>query len=343
MERPASSKRASRKQGLTDMKKVVIMGGGTGTFSVVTAIKPMPVKISTIIAVSDSGGSTGRIRDEFGFQPVGDLRQSLAALADSKDQEWIQKILLYRFDKGSGLKGHNLGNLILTALQDLTGNTSKALDVATQTFGLKGKVIPVTEKNVDLVIHYEDGTEVKGEHQLDKIGGFPKKIINVELRPVCKINPEANEAIIDADYIIIGPGDLYASLMAVLVVPGVNESMKKSKAKTIYISNLMTRITQTHDLTSVGHLEIIENAIGQKVNKILVNSKIIPDEILKHYASQHEFPVINDFQKNHKRVLSADLISENISKKNYEDNTYRSLLRHDPDKLGVALKQILEF
>lgn len=324
------------------MKNIVIMGGGTGTFSVVTAIKPLPIKISTIIAVSDSGGSTGRIRDEFGFQPVGDLRQSLAALADPENQAWIQKILLYRFNKGSGLKGHNLGNLILTALQDLTGSTTEALEVATKTFDLKGSVIPVTDKNVDLIIHYEDGTSITGEHVLDEDPTHPKKITGVELSPECEISPEATMAIKEADYIIIGPGDLYASLMAVLVVPGVSKVISQSKAKIIYISNLMTRVTQTHDLTAQGHLKIIEKAINHPVDKTIINSELISDEVLAHYAGQREHPVVDDFPKNSSKVMREELLSENLVNKDYQDNTHRSLLRHDPGKLKKALQKILK-
>ena len=137
--------------------KVVVIGGGTGIYPVTTALSRLDVSIATIIAVSDSGGSTGRIRDEFGFIPVGDLRQSLAAAAHGDGQEWIRKLLLYRFDKGEGLKGHNLGNLILTALQDMTGSTTEALAKAEDIFKLKAKVIPATENNVDLEIEYEDG------------------------------------------------------------------------------------------------------------------------------------------------------------------------------------------
>jgi uncharacterized cofD-like protein len=323
------------------INKIVILGGGTGTFGVVSAIKPLPVKISTVIAVSDSGGSTGRIRDEFGFQPVGDLRQSLAALADPHDQEWIQKILLYRFEKGNGLKGHNLGNLILTALQDMTGNTTRALEIAALAFDLRGDVIPVTKKTVDLQITYTDGTQVVGEHLLDENPKKPKEIARVDLVPNCQASPKAIKAIHQANFIIIGPGDFYASLMATLVVPGVKEAISKSKAIVIYISNLMTRFTQTHNLTAKGHTKKIEDVIGKKVDIIIINSGKINPKVVKHYAEQHEFPVINDFPDDSKQVLSEDLVQTAVVKKSEVDNTYRSLLRHDPKKLGQVLENIL--
>ena len=167
------------------------MGGGTGIFPVTQALKHLAVTISTIIGVSDSGGSSGRIRDEFGFQPVGDLRQSLAALSESYGQEWIRKLLLYRFSKGEGLKGHNLGNLILTALQDMTGDTATALMRATQIFHLGGTVIPATQELVDLKITYNDGSQLIGEDYLNIEASQEKPVSRVELEPSVPLHPKA--------------------------------------------------------------------------------------------------------------------------------------------------------
>src|SRR3989344_4445883 len=160
-------------------KKIVVIGGGTGISSVVSGLKNEPIKLTALISVADSGGSTGRLRDEFGFQPVGDLRQSLAALAKNRGQKWISRLLLYRFDKGEGLRGHNLGNLILTALQDMTGDTSKALEIAEKVFRIEGTVIPVTQDDVNIEIHYADGTQAVGEHVFDEQPETPKKVNNI--------------------------------------------------------------------------------------------------------------------------------------------------------------------
>ena len=144
------------------MKKVVVIGGGTGTSMVLSSLKEHDgIDLSAIVSVADSGGSTGRLRDEFGFQPVGDLRQALAAFAE---KDWIKNLLLYRFNKGHGLEGHNLGNLVLTALQDMTGSTAKAIEVASKIFRLQGHIYPITTKPVNLVIEYSDGTVEIGEH-----------------------------------------------------------------------------------------------------------------------------------------------------------------------------------
>lgn len=324
--------------------KVTTMGGGTGTFAVITALKELKnVNISSIVAVSDSGGSTGRIRDEFGFQPVGDLRQSLAALADPAEQEWVQKLLLYRFEKGNSFKGHNLGNLIMTALQDMTESTTEALDVAARLFDLHGKIIPVTEQNVELKISFQDGSEVIGEHILDESpdGTGPKKIKSVSLTPDCVLNPAAEESILSSDLIIIGPGDYYASLMAVLAVPGMKTAMKNYNGKIMYVVNLMTRITQTHGMTAKDHVEGIEEVIGRKFDFILINSGQIPAEVISHYAKEQEYPVKDDLNGLNGKIIRNDLISTTPIKKSKSDDAYRSVLRHDSDKLVDVIRDVI--
>lgn len=320
-------------------KKVVVIGGGTGISPVTTALRHFGVDISTIITVSDSGGSTGRIRDEFGFPPVGDLRQSLAALAEGNGESWIRKLLLYRFDKGSGLKGHNLGNLILTALQDMTGNTSKALFRAEQIFRLKGEVIPATEEIVNLKIEYKDGTSAIGEHILDDDKSV-KPIKKVSLVPRAKINPYATKAITRADVIIIGPGDFYASLLAALSPEGTRGAFRQTKAKIVYVMNLMTRLTQTKGMTAGDHLEEIEEKIGRKVDVIVLNNESIPKNILARYAQSGEYSVKNDLGKD-PRVVKAKIISKQIFTKDYQDDTHRELLRHDSKKLQKVLEKII--
>lgn len=320
--------------------KVVVMGGGTGIFPVITALKHLNVQLSTVIAVSDSGSSTGRIRDEFGFQPVGDLRQSLAALAESEGEEWIRKILLYRFSKGDGLKGHNLGNLILTALQDMTGDTTEALEIAEKVFRLNGTVIPVTGDNINLQINYEDGTSEVGEHVLDHKPEKPKKIKDIALTPEAHLHPLAKAALLEADLIIIGPGDYYASLMAVLMVKGIPETLAQAKAKIVYIMNIMTRATQTKDMTAEQHAQGIEAAIGKKLDYILTNSQPVPQETLAIYAHEGEFPVVDDLATQH-HVIREHLISDELAQKQTYDAAHRSLLRHDSQKLQKVLQSLL--
>ncbi|NCN82918.1 MAG: YvcK family protein [Candidatus Pacebacteria bacterium] len=321
-------------------KSVVVIGGGTGIYPVVTALKKLPVKITTIIAVSDSGGSTGRIRDEFGFPPVGDLRQSLAALANTDSQKALQQLLLYRFEKGSGLKGHNLGNLILTALQDTYASTTKALEVAQQIFRIQGTVIPSTESAVNLAITYTDGTTVVGEHILDAVTAQPKKILSVALTPNCQLNPAAAAAIQQADLVIIGPGDLYASLLAVLVTPGLSQALKKSKAPIAYFLNLMTRHSQTHDMTAKDHVAEIERTLGFPLTHILVNSDPIETKLLAAYAAQSEFPVVNNLLQD-ARIIESPLLQKTIHQQSEVDAVHRALLRHSSKKILPVLKSLI--
>lgn len=320
--------------------KVVVMGGGTGTFPVISALQRLNTDITTVIAVSDSGGSTGRIRDEFGFQPVGDLRQSLAALAEKGNEDWIKKILLYRFSKGDGLKGHNLGNLLLTALQDMTGDTTQALEIAEKIFRIEGTVVPVTKENVGLQINYTDGTHVVGEHTLDLRPDQPKKIASVELVPAANLNPQAVAAIEQADLIVIGPGDYFASIMAALTAHGTKEAFAATKATIVYALNIMTRWTQTQDMTAHDHVVGIEAAIGRPVDIVLVNDQPVDEKTLALYAAEGEYPVIDDLGQDEK-VIRCPIISDLVTEKQTYDTAHRSLLRHDSQKLEHVFARLI--
>lgn len=324
-----------------EASSVVVIGGGTGTFPVISALKQQPVDLTSIIAVSDSGGSTGRIRDEFGFQPVGDLRQALAALAQDDGQEWIRKILLYRFEKGDGLKGHNLGNLILTALQDMTGDTTQALEIAEKVFRLHGEVVPATSDNVQLEITYTDGSVVVGEHTLDDDGDTAKPIQHVKLIPEATVAPKAARAIHNAKLVVIGPGDYYASLLAALLPTGMKEAFANSSAKVVYMVNLMTRLTQTNGMSARQHVSGIEAVIGKPLDFIVMNNGQIPQSILDVYAASKEFPVTDDLGEA-PNIVRADLISDEVTRKLAVDTAHRSLLRHDVNKVGQVLSKLLQ-
>lgn len=321
--------------------KVVVIGGGTGTSVVLTGLKGHSLDLTAIIAVADSGGSTGRLRDEFGFQPVGDLRQSLAALAQENGQAWIQQVLLYRFSQGSSLKGHNLGNLILTALQDLTGSTAKAVEKASKIFRLEGHIYPATTTNVDLVVEYTDGTFLIGEHHLnpENVGG--KQIKRIRLSPQAKMYSKAKESIESADLIVIGPGDLYASILPNLVVSGAKQSFVKSKATVVYVVNLMTRFTQTHGFKASDHVEEIKKYLGRYPDWVIVNTANIPSSLQKSYKKDHEFPVENDLKQTHYQVVGAPLVTIAKTVASKADALKRSLLRHDETKLTKLLINIL--
>lgn len=327
------------------MKKVVVIGGGTGTFVVLSALKKIPnLDVSAIVTVADSGGSTGRLRDEFGFQPVGDLRQALAALAQENGQTWIRDLLLYRFSKGSGLEGHNLGNLILTALQDLTGSTARAVEIASSIFRLHGHIYPVTTQNVQLVIEYEDGTIDIGEHILDDESKHRgQRIVGIRTSPRATIYRKARDAIKQADFLIIGPGDLYGSILANLVIDGVSETIRNSKAHLAVIMNLMTRFTQTHDMTAKDHVLEIERYARRRADIVVVNNGNIPTRVLSVYRSQNEFPVVDDLESSSTQsVVKTDLIRTAMATGQTGDKLRRSYLRHDPLKLRTVFEDLMK-
>lgn len=323
------------------MKQIVVIGGGTGTAVVLSGLKSnKKYQLSAIISTADSGGSTGRLRDEFGFIPVGDMRQALAALAKNQGQTWIRDLLLYRFNKGSGLEGHNLGNLILTALQDMTGSTTTAIEIAAKIFRLQGSIYPATTSVVDLVIEYDDGTFVIGEHHLNpgKSGG--KHIKKVRLSPRASLYAPAKASLAKADAVIIGPGDVYASIMPALIVSGMKTVLQTLTCPIIYIVNLMTSYTQTSGFSAMDHVNSVENAINRPVTHILINNAPIPKTIKTAYLKQHDLPVVDDGHSD-PRIWRAPLITTTQVKPTAHDPLIRSFLRHDPKKIVNLIKQII--
>lgn len=339
-------------------KKIVVIGGGTGTAVVLSGLKQYPeLELTAIVVVSDDGGSTGRLRDEFGFLPAGDLRQCLAALATGENESLIRDILLYRFSNQSSLAGHNLGNLILTALEDLAqqrkDSPARAIEIASRVFETAGRVYPISEHPADLVIDYQD-KQIIGEKNLDnpKLGG--KKIEKISLKKKQKIYHRAAQAIKEADLIILGPGDLYASLLANTLVEGFAEAMKKNQKRGgqfVYVLNLMTHFSQTHQMTAIDHLAEVSKYCQRQPDYILINSEKIAPKVLKHYASQNEWPVVDDLILAKKEKNSAINWSQlNIKRRqllstilvSHDPSHSHSLLRHDKNKLAKSLINILK-
>ena len=331
------------------LNNIVVVGGGTGTHTVLSGLKkhvdgPKPLSLSAIITVADSGGSTGRLRDEFGRLPVGDFRVALSALADSDNGEnLLRDLFLYRFEKGQGLSGHNFGNLFLVALSDLLGSEEKAIAFASKMLRVRGSVIPVADTPLSLKARYEDGTERVGETHIDEPPeghDGTLRITALSVEPDVEISERARDAIRRADAIILGPGGLYTSVLPNIVVRGMREALSETPAKIVTVVNLMSWYGQTHGLSGTDHTDELARYAGREPDYILVNSAPLPESITAAYAAQNEFPVPDNFGTD-RRVIRDDLLASEEIKKTGGDVLKRSLIRHDPDKLARAILSLL--
>lgn len=326
-----------------EKKKIVVIGGGTGTHTVLKGLRVYHTQldIKAIVTMADSGGSTGRLRDMFGYLPVGDVRMALAALASDSDdhEELMRQLFLYRFDKGEGLEGHNFGNLFLTALTDLTGSEAEATKVASRILRVRGTVIPVTADNVHLVAEYDDNTTVEGETYIDEpsFQFAHRRIQALYTNPAALITDEAFDAIVEADYIVLGPGDLYSSILANCVVQGVTEAFAQTSAQIMYVSNLMTRPGQTRNMSIGDHVREIERYIGRFPSLIIKNTTPLPPEVVALYEEQGDGPLLDDSAVLPVPVVGADLLSSHRYYAATGDQLTRSLIRHDSDKLASAI------
>lgn len=319
---------------------MVVIGGGTGSSVLLSGLKQYPVELTAIVPVTDDGGSTGRLRDEFGFLPVGDIRQCLAALAPENSR--LKQLLLYRFDKGDGLAGHTLGNLILTAMEDMVGDEPGAVMETAKIFRLQGKVLPVTKALVKLVAHYSSGKIIESEHAIEAYRlAKDERIVKLITQPAATVNPDARAALLNADAIVLAPGDLFNSIISSLIIEGMSEALRQTKAKLFYVLNLMTLNSQTNYMTAADHVKTMESYTGRPVEAIIVNRQRVPEKILAAYVKELEFPV-EDNLRNDPRVFREDLLADDQYVKPKSDQLKRSWLRHDPDKLAATIIKLLK-
>lgn len=315
-------------------KKIVVIGGGTGVYTVLTALKPHFENLTAIVTMADDGGSTGILREEFGMLPPGDIRRALIALSASQNKR-LAELFSYRFSEGVGLTGHNFGNLLITALHRITNDFEEAIKEAGKLLAVKGKVIPVTLGRSNLMAELEDGTFIKGESNID----IPNhdgnlKIKRVWLKPPAEINLNAQKAILEADLIIIGPGDLYTSLIPNLLVGGVKGALQKTRAKVLYFVNLMTKFGETNGFAASDFVNALKNYFGQGVLDFVVMNNVRPSpKRLGDYIKERSEFVEPDLQNLRSRKglmpIATDLLRTG------------SLVRHDPEKLAAIVKMIL--
>lgn len=328
-------------------KNIVVMGGGTGTHTVLRGLKRYQdtVRLSAVVTMADSGGSTGRLRDEFGYLPVGDVRMALTALASDVDdhEELLRELFLYRFEKGDGLSGHNFGNLLLVALTDILGSEEAAITAAAKVLRVQGSVVPVTTEKVDLVATYDDGIQVIGEHDIDEptADRGEHEIVELSISPVANMSDKAEQAIHEADLIILGPGDLYTSVLANCVVGGVAEALAQVSVPIVYISNLMTKLGQTDGKGVQEHFDELTRYIGKAPSHVLINSTELPKELLERYKADKEFPVEDNIKDDACTVIRTDLLTSEGVRSVQGDLLKRSLIRHDSDKLATEILKLI--
>ena len=326
--------------------RVVAIGGGTGLPLVLEAMKPYTRNITAIVTVTDSGRSTGRLRKEFGIPAIGDLRNCLVALSDS--EKLMLELLDYRFG-GRMLKDMSFGNLLLVALTKTTGGFKKGIKAASKILAIRGRVLPSTLESVHVCTELKDGTLFTNEDALIQRDTPPKELAErpgvkrVFLKPSgSKILPEAKKAIMEADLVVLGPGSLYTSVITNILVKGMASALKKSKAKKVYIANVMTQVNQTHGYKLSDHVKAVEQYLGKHVlDYVVFNEKKPSKKILSHYWKSQSFFVENDFGAKRKKpiLVGADIVeSPKISKKKV---TKQNLLRHDSKKLGKVLIGLL--
>ncbi len=309
--------------------KVAVIGGGTGLSVLLRGLKRYTSNITAIVTVADDGGSSGRLRGEFGILPPGDIRNCLVALADK--ETLMEKLFQHRFINGHGLAGHTMGNLLIAAMTQVVGDFQTAIQEMSKVLAIRGHVLPATLQNCFLSAELEDGSIIEGESKIPRTG---QRIKRVFLRPDnCAPVPEALTAISDADIIILGPGSLYTSVIPNLLVQGMADAIAKSPAVTVYVCNIMTQPGETDGYTASDHIRAIHQHAGSGlIDYVIINLKDVPKKLLRKYKEDGAVPVQPDL----KEIERMNVIPV---KRNLVLET--DVVRHDPDKLAVTIMELI--
>lgn len=324
--------------------KIAVIGGGTGSFTLLSALKKHTKQLAAIVNMVDDGGSSGVLRDELGALPPGDVRQCLVALSDSPK---VRSLFDYRFEAGS-LQGHSFGNLLLSALEKSTGSFSEAVMTASEILRVNGAVIPATLDNVRLKMSWP-GTSLTlhGERVIDAehFKRDPRKA-DLSLVPKAKVNPLAIKAIEQADIVVIAPGDLYTSLGPLLVIDGIGKALAKTSATKVYVCNLVTKDGQTSGFTVSDHASEIERFAGSNfLDFVLYNDQKPPRHLLKAYHAEKAYLTKVDkikLAKKHYKSVAGDFLGPMVKSKNETFAVTRSLIRHDTRTVAKAIIDLFE-
>ena len=321
----------------TSHPNIVSLGGGTGSFHLLSGLKHRDCRLTAVVTTMDSGGSSGRLRDEFGHLPPGDLRQCLLALSPDDHAGMVLRGLFnYRFDRGNGLDGHSFGNLFLTALTEITGSAEQAIDEMGRLLNIKGRVLPVTLASVDLCARLGDGSVIVGETNIDRRGGGNgAPIDHVYLDPSAAVHPPTAAAIEEADAIVIGPGDLYTSIVPNLLVEGVTEALARSRAVRIYVCNLMTKPGESDGFKASDFIREVARYLGPNapLDHVIVNDQPLPGPVAERYRDEGSTQVV--FDEGACRALVDGVLARPLAAMG------GGLVRHDPHRLAAAVFEAL--
>jgi len=329
------------------LPRVVALGGGTGLPNVLRGLRPLLCaapdaapdafrdRLVAIVATSDDGGSSGKLRAEFNIIPPGDIRNCLAALSDNHSQ--IADLFQYRFDSGEGLNGHAIGNLMLTALTEVTNDFPRAVEIAARMVGARGTVLPATTELVTLIAEFADGRVMSGETAIAAAGGRILRVGLLPDRPRCL--PQVCEALMRADVIVAGPGSLFTSVLPPLLVPDVHEAIRASRAIRILVANLMTEPGETDDYSVLEHVLTIERHLGaQLFDYVIYNTSPVPEALAASYASSGAAPILTGnfelsaLDKLGIQPIGVPLVSEHPEGK----------IRHHPERLAAAITALAQ-
>ena len=307
-------------------RKVVVLGGGTGSSTLLRGLKEFPLDLTAIVSVCDDGRSTGVLREEFSIPAVGDIRRVLVALSET--EPLVMELFNYRFKTTSDLDGHTVGNLLLTASSEITGNLSDGIEALSKVFNLKGKVVPLTEDNVVLMGEMEDGSIIEGEHRITETGGAIKRVFYKE-------NPiptrEAIKAIEGADLILLSMGSLFTSIIPNLICDEIVDAMERSHGKIMYVCNMVTQPGETEDFKVSDHIKLLNQYLGnRKIDVVIANDGEIDADMAKRYESLEQKDAVILDKEETKSLVERVIADDYVTIKN-------NLLRHDVLKLGMHI------
>lgn len=314
------------------MKKVVTIGGGTGSYVVLRGLTAFPLDITAVVSMFDSGGSSGKLRDEFGVLPPGDMRRCLVALSEGPRAEIVRDLFNFRFENKDSLKGHSFGNLFLVALKNIYGSDIEAIRKASELLDLRGKVLPVSLDRADIHAVLEDGTVIEGETNID-VPEFDGnlKIKEVSLKPSAKLYEETDRAIREADLIVVGPGDLYTSIVPNLLVEGMADALKGSRAKKVAVCNLMTKWGETHGYVASDFIkELLRYSGLERFDHVLCNTAEMDPALVAAYEKEKKHPLVCDDD------LSA--LGDNVVKGDFFSEA--DIARHDSEKIAKVISKL---